>query len=90
MLETALKTRTVLNTPVTRYVRKLAEETERLSTRNTIRKRESENLRAIINTRKERKKGKRIALKGQFHISTEELRAAVVLICLRRVPSLMH
>jgi hypothetical protein len=78
VLETALKAQTVLNTPVTRYVRKLAEETERLNTRDTIRKRETENLRAIIKTRKERKKGKRLALKGQFHISTEELRAAVV------------
>jgi hypothetical protein len=78
VLETALKAQTVLNTPVNRYVRKLAEETERLNTRDTIRKRETENLRAIIKTRKERKKGKRLALKGQFHISTEELRAAVV------------
>jgi hypothetical protein len=74
VLETALKAQTVLNTLVTRYVRKLAKETERLKTRDTIRKRETENLRAIIKTQKERKNGKRLALKGQFHISTEELR----------------
>jgi hypothetical protein len=78
VLKTALQARTVLNTPTTRYVQKLADETERLNTRDTIRKRETENLRAIIKTRKERKKGKRAVLKGQFHISTEELRTGVV------------
>jgi hypothetical protein len=35
-------------------------------------------LRAIIKTRKERRKSKRVVLKGLFYISTEELRTAVI------------
>ena len=35
-------------------------------------------MRAIIKTRRERKKGKRAALKGHFHITTEELCASVI------------
>jgi hypothetical protein len=34
-------------------------------------------LRNIIQKRREQKKGKRAVLKGQFHISTEELRSQV-------------
>jgi hypothetical protein len=78
MLDTALKAQTILNTPVTRYVRGLADETERLNTRHTICKRGTENLCAISKTRKECKRSKRLALKGIFRISTEQLRAAVV------------
>ena len=43
-----------------------------------IQKRETENLRSIIKKRKAPNKGKRVILKGQFHISTEELMAQVV------------
>jgi hypothetical protein len=35
-------------------------------------------LRSIIQKRREQNKGKRAVLKGQFHISTEELRSQVV------------
>ena len=78
MLKTALQARTILNTPIICYVQKLANKTERLNTRDIICQRETNNLWAIAKKRTERKKGKRAVLKGQFHISTEELRAAVI------------
>ncbi|PQM43923.1 hypothetical protein VE01_10819 [Pseudogymnoascus verrucosus] len=77
VLSTALN-QGVLNTPTKRYIHKLADETERLNTRNTLQKRECDNLRSIIQKRRTQNKGKRAVLKGQFHISTEELRLQVV------------
>ncbi|KFY32645.1 hypothetical protein V493_00004, partial [Pseudogymnoascus sp. VKM F-4281 (FW-2241)] len=68
----------VLNTPTKRYIHKLADETERLNTRNILQQRETDNLRSIIQKRRVQNKGKRAVLKGQFHISTEELRSQVV------------
>jgi len=68
----------VLNTPTKRYIHKLVDETEKLNTRNTLQQRETENLRSIIQKRRAQNKGKRAVLKGQFHISTEELRSQVV------------
>ncbi|KFZ15981.1 hypothetical protein V501_02472 [Pseudogymnoascus sp. VKM F-4519 (FW-2642)] len=68
----------VLNTPTKRYIHKLADEAKRLNTRNTLQQRETANLRSIIQKRRTQNKGKRAVLKGQFHISTEELRSQVV------------
>ncbi|KFY32319.1 hypothetical protein V493_00309, partial [Pseudogymnoascus sp. VKM F-4281 (FW-2241)] len=65
----------VLNTPTKQYINKLADETEKLNTRNTLQQRETDNLRSIIQKRRVQNKGKRVVLKGQFHISTEELRS---------------
>jgi hypothetical protein len=70
VLKQSLQTCEGLKTPVVRYVRKLADESERSNTREIIRQREVTNLRTIAEARKERKKGKRAALKGHFHIST--------------------
>jgi hypothetical protein len=56
----------------------LANETERLNTQSIIQQRETDNLRAIIQTRRTCTKGKRAILKGHFHVSTEELRSQVV------------
>ena len=69
--------RGVLNTPTKRYIHKLADKTEKLNTRNILQQRETDNLRSIIQKRRAQKKGKRAILKGQFHISTEELRSQV-------------
>ena len=77
-LATALQARTVLNTPTTRYIQKLADETERQNTHIFLQQREADNLRAIIKTRRKQNKGKRAVLKGHFHISTENLRSQVV------------
>ena len=69
--------RGILNTPTKRYIHKLADETERLNTRHILQQRETDNLRSIIQKRREQNKGKRAILKGQFHISTEELQSQV-------------
>jgi hypothetical protein len=66
LLKQSLQAKEILKTPITRYVC------------NIIRQRETNNLRAILKKRTERKKGKRAILKGQFHISTEEIRKQVV------------
>ncbi|KFY80087.1 hypothetical protein V499_01015 [Pseudogymnoascus sp. VKM F-103] len=68
----------VLNTPTKRYINKLADESERLNTRNALQKRECDNLRSIIQKRRAQNKGKRAVLKGQFHISTLELQSQVI------------
>jgi hypothetical protein len=68
----------ILNTPTKSYIHKLADETERLNTHYILQKRETDNLRSIIQKRRALNKGKRAVLKGQFHISTEELRSQVV------------
>ena len=78
VLSTTISQSSALNTPTKRYINKLADETERLNTRNTLQKRECDNLRSIIQKRRVHNKGKRAVLKGQFHISTEELRSQVV------------
>ena len=76
VLSTALN-QGVLNTPTKRYIHKLADETERLNTRTILQQRETDNLRSIIQKRREQNKGKRAVLKGQFHISTQELQSQV-------------
>ena len=76
VLSTALN-EGVLNTPTKRYIHKLADETEKLNTRHILQQRETDNLRSIIQKRREQNKGKRAVLKGQFHISTEELQSQV-------------
>jgi tRNA C32,U32 (ribose-2'-O)-methylase TrmJ len=63
VLSTALN-QGVLNIPTKRYINKLADETERLNTRNTLQKRECNNLRSIIQKRRAQNKGKRAILKG--------------------------
>ncbi|KFZ19103.1 hypothetical protein V501_00818 [Pseudogymnoascus sp. VKM F-4519 (FW-2642)] len=78
VLCTTISRSSALNTPIKRYINKLADETERLNTRNTLRKRETDNLRLIIQKRRTQNKGKRAVLKGQFHISTEELQSQVI------------
>jgi hypothetical protein len=77
-LNRVLEAREVLNTPTTRYIQKLANETERLNTQSIIQQHETDNLQAIIQTRRTCMKGKRAVLKGKFHVSTEELHDAVV------------
>ncbi|KFY18076.1 hypothetical protein V492_00173 [Pseudogymnoascus sp. VKM F-4246] len=67
----------ILDTPTKRYIHKLVDETERLNTRHILQQRETENLRSIIQKRRTQNKGKRAILKGQFHISTEELQLQV-------------
>jgi hypothetical protein len=76
VLSTALN-QGILNTPTKRYIHKLADETERLNTHYILQKREVDNLRNITQKRRAQK-GKRAILKGQFHVSTDELRSQVI------------
>jgi hypothetical protein len=52
--------------------------TEQLHIQNIVHKHDANNLRSIIKKRTTRTKGKRVILKGHFHISTQELCDAVV------------
>ena len=51
---------------------------EQLQARSIVHQHNANNLCSIIKKRKTRKKGKRVILKGHFHISTQELCDAVV------------
>lgn len=66
-----------LSSPTKRYIYKLADKTEQLSIHYILQQRETENLRNIIQKRRAQNKGKRAVLKGQFHISTQELQSQV-------------
>jgi hypothetical protein len=66
------------STPVRQYIRKLALGTEQLRAQSIVHQHNANNLRSIIKKRTTRKKGKRVALKGHFYISTQELCDAVV------------
>jgi hypothetical protein len=65
-------------TPVRRYIRKLAIGTEQLRAKSIVHQHDANNLRSIVKKRITRAKGKRVVLKGHFHISTQELHDAVV------------
>jgi hypothetical protein len=69
---------TVPPTPVRRYIRKLATGTEQLRAKSIVHQHDKNNLRSITKKRTTRTKGKRVILKGHFHISTQELHDAVV------------
>jgi hypothetical protein len=66
-----------LESPTARYIRKLADETERLSTQHIIQKRDTDNLCAILTRRRTRQSGKRAALAGHFHITDPGLLSQV-------------
>lgn len=65
-------------TPVRQYIRKLAAGTEQLHAQSIVHKHDTNNLRSIIKKRTTCTKGKRMALKGHFHISTQKLCNAAV------------
>ncbi|KAK9357499.1 hypothetical protein V1504DRAFT_56024 [Lipomyces starkeyi] len=78
LLNTVIETRTTLNTPVRVYIRKLTTGSEKLQAQSIVHQHDANNLRSIVKKRKTRTKGKRVVLKGHFHISTQELHDAVV------------
>jgi uncharacterized protein YycO len=73
-----MESRTMSSTPVRQYVQKLTAGTEQLRARSIVHQHDANNLRSIIKKRATRKKGKRVILKGHFHISTQELCDAVI------------
>jgi hypothetical protein len=78
LLLSTIDSRTVPSTPVRRYIRKLATGTEQLRAKNIVHQHDANNLRSIMKKRTKRSKGKRLVLKGHFHISTQELCDAVL------------
>lgn len=78
LLNATIAARTIPSTPVRQYIQKLTVGTEQLYARSILHQHDANNLRSIIKQRTTRKKGKRVVLKGQFHISTQELCNAVV------------
>ena len=78
LLLSTLDSRTIPSTPVRRYIRKLAFGTEQLRAKSIVHQHDANNLRSIIKKRTTRTKGKRVILKGHFHISTQELHKGVV------------
>ncbi|APA16038.1 hypothetical protein SS1G_10153 [Sclerotinia sclerotiorum 1980 UF-70] len=78
LLNSTIENDTTLSTPVRQYIRKLTIGSEQLRAQSIVHQHDANNLRAIMKKRMICKKGKRLVLKGHFHISTQELCDAVV------------
>ncbi|APA15885.1 hypothetical protein sscle_15g106550 [Sclerotinia sclerotiorum 1980 UF-70] len=78
LLNSTIENDTTLSTPVRQYIRKLTIGSEQLRAQSIVHQHDANNLRAIMKKHTIRKKGKRLVLKGHFHISTQELCDAVV------------
>ena len=78
LLNSIIDSCTALTTPVQQYIRKLTTGSEQLQAPSTVHQHDANNLRSIIKKRTDRTKGKRVVLKGHFHISTQALCDAVV------------
>lgn len=63
----------VLCSPTRRYIQRMAAGFERVSTDKILLQRESNDQRELLSKRREHKTGKRIALKGKFVFTTEEV-----------------
>jgi hypothetical protein len=62
-----------LETPVKRYIERSGAALERTSSENALLRRELTEARELLRVRKERKKGKRVAIKGKFVFNTQEI-----------------
>jgi hypothetical protein len=59
-----------LETPVKRYIERLGSALERTTSKNALLRKENAEYRKLLRVRKERKKGKRVAIKGKFVFNT--------------------
>ena len=62
-----------LETPVKRYIERSGAAFERTTSKNTLLRKENAEYRELLRVRKERKKGKRVAIKGKFVFNTQEI-----------------
>ncbi|KAM0703124.1 hypothetical protein Q7P35_009062 [Cladosporium inversicolor] len=62
-----------LETPVKRYIERSGLALERTTSENTLLRKELTEARELLRVRKERKKGKRVAVKGKFVFNTKEI-----------------
>jgi hypothetical protein len=62
-----------LETPVKRYIERLGAAFERMTSENAILRKENTEFKELLRVREERKKGKRVAIKGKFVFNTKEI-----------------
>lgn len=62
-----------LETPVKRYIERSGATLERTSSENALLRKELTEARELLRVRKERTKGKRVAIKGRFVFNTKEI-----------------
>ena len=62
-----------LETPVKRYIERSGAAFERTTSENALLRKENAEFRELLRIRKERKKGKRVAIKGKFVFNTQEM-----------------
>jgi hypothetical protein len=62
-----------LETPVGRYIERSGSTLERTTSKNALLRKENAEYRELLRVRKERKKGKRVAIKGKFVFNTQEM-----------------
>jgi hypothetical protein len=62
-----------LETPVKRYIERSGVAFERTTSENALLRKELTEARELLRVRKERKKGKRVAIKGRFVFNTKEI-----------------
>lgn len=62
-----------IETPVKRYIERSGVAFERTTSENTLLRKELTEARELLRVRKERKKGKRVAIKGKFVFNTKEI-----------------
>ena len=78
LLNSTIKDCTTVSTPIRQYIRKSTTRAKQLQAHTIVHQHNANNLRSIIKKHTTRKKGKRVVLKGHFHISTQELCNVVV------------
>jgi hypothetical protein len=62
-----------LETPITRYIERLESALERTTSENALLRKENAEYKALLRVRREREKGKRVAIKGKFVFNTKEI-----------------
>ena len=62
-----------LETPVKRYIERSGAAFERTTSENALLRKEIAEARELLRVRRERKKGKRVAIKGKFVFNTQEI-----------------
>jgi hypothetical protein len=62
-----------LETPVKRYIERIGAAFERTTSENALLRKENAEYRELLQVRKKRKKGKRVAIKGKFVFNTQEI-----------------
>ena len=72
LLETVRKA-TNLPSPAKRYITRLTSTLEKSNSKRTLLRKEINEVRELLRYRKERKKGKRVAIKGKFVFNTREI-----------------